>query len=146
MKTLDRYLLREWIKIMLLAEIGFPLVVIIIDLTDKLGSYLARGLGRKAVALSYLYYLPDVMFLVLPAAVLFASDDSISKPVGVQLSAFTQVTDGMKYPKFHSGIFVKVSNNKSQVHDPQLFKAREGSANWKSLQLSPTSILGSGWN
>jgi lipopolysaccharide export system permease protein len=73
LKTLDRYLLREWIKIMLLAEIGFPLVVIIIDLTDKLGSYLARGLGRKAVALSYAYYLPEVMFLVLPAAVLFAT-------------------------------------------------------------------------
>jgi lipopolysaccharide export system permease protein len=80
-KTLDRYLLREWIKIMLLAEIGFPLVVIIIDLTDKLGSYLARGLGRKAVALSYLYYLPDVMFLVLPAAVLFATVFTIG-PLG----------------------------------------------------------------
>lgn len=73
MKTLDRYLLREWVKIMLLAELGFPLVVIIIDLTDKLGSYLARGLGRKAVALSYLFYVPEVMFLVLPAAVLFAT-------------------------------------------------------------------------
>jgi len=72
-KTLDRYLLREWLRIVLLAEIGFPLVVIIIDLTDKLGSYRARGLTRGAVALSYVYYLPEVMFLVLPAAVLFAT-------------------------------------------------------------------------
>lgn len=73
MKTLDRYVLREWSKILLLAEVGFPLVVIIIDLTDKLGSYMARGIGKKALALSYLYYLPEVMFLVLPAAVLFAT-------------------------------------------------------------------------
>ena len=73
MKTLDRYVLREWTKILLLAEVGFPLVVIIIDLTDKLGSYMARGIGKKALALSYLYYLPEVMFLVLPAAVLFAT-------------------------------------------------------------------------
>jgi len=73
MKTLDRYLLREWVKILLLAELGFPLVVIIIDLTDKLGMYLARGMTRGAVALSYVYYLPEVMFLVLPAAVLFAT-------------------------------------------------------------------------
>ena len=73
MKTLDRYLLREWLRIVLLAEIGFPLVVIVIDLTDKLGSYRARGLTKEAVALSYLYYLPEVMFLVLPAAVLFAT-------------------------------------------------------------------------
>jgi len=73
MKTLDRYVLREWIKILLLAELGFPLVVIIIDLTDKLGSYLGRGIAKKALALSYVYYLPEVMFLVLPAAVLFAT-------------------------------------------------------------------------
>jgi lipopolysaccharide export system permease protein len=73
MKTLDRYVLREWIKILLLAEVGFPLVVMIIDLTDKLGSYLGRGIAKQAVALSYVFYLPEVMFLVLPAAVLFAT-------------------------------------------------------------------------
>ena len=73
LKTLDRYLLREWIKVLVLAEVGFPLVVIIIDLTDKLGLYLARGLTKGAVALSYVCYLPEVMFLVLPAAVLFAT-------------------------------------------------------------------------
>lgn len=72
-KTLDRYLLREWIKILLLAELGFPLVVILIDLTDKLGGYMARGIAKKTLALSYVYYLPEVMFLVLPAAVLFAT-------------------------------------------------------------------------
>jgi lipopolysaccharide export system permease protein len=72
-KTLDRYLLREWFRIVLLAEVGFPLVVIMIDLTDKLGMYRARGLSKGAVALSYLYYVPEVMFLVLPAAVLFAT-------------------------------------------------------------------------
>ena len=78
LKTLDRYLLREWIKVLLLAELGFPLVVIVIDLTDKLGLYLARGLTKGAVALSYLCYLPEVMFLVLPAAVLFATVFTIS--------------------------------------------------------------------
>ena len=78
MKTLDRYVLREWIKILVLAEVGFPLVVIIIDLTDKLGSYLGRGIAKEAVALSYVYYLPEVMYLVLPAAVLFASVFTIS--------------------------------------------------------------------
>ena len=81
MKTLDRYVLREWTKVLVLAEVGFPLVVIIIDITDKLGSYLARGIGRRAVALSYVYYLPEVMFLVLPAAVLFATVFTVN-PMG----------------------------------------------------------------
>jgi len=87
MKTLDLYVLREWIKILLLAEVGFPVVVIIIDLTDKLGSYLARGVGRKALALSYVYYLPEVMFLVLPAAVLFATVFTVGP-----MSRFSELT------------------------------------------------------
>jgi lipopolysaccharide export system permease protein len=86
-KTLDRYVLREWIKILLLAEVGFPVVVIIIDLTDKLGSYLGRGIAKQALALSYVYYLPEVMFLVLPAAVLFATVFTVGP-----MSRFSELT------------------------------------------------------
>src|SRR6185503_11195175 len=38
---------------------------------------LARGIPRADIAMSYLYYLPESMFLVLPAAVLFATVFSI---------------------------------------------------------------------
>jgi len=71
--TLDRYFLREWIKIFLLTALGFPLVVILFDLTDRLGMYLGRGLSKGTVALSYVFSLPETIFLVLPAAVLFAT-------------------------------------------------------------------------
>ncbi len=70
---LDRYLLREWIKIFILVELSFPVIVIVFDLTDRLDRYLSRGLTKGAVALSYVYGLPETMFLVLPAAVLFAT-------------------------------------------------------------------------
>lgn len=73
MTILDRYLLREWIKIFVVVLLAFPLLVILIDLTDRLDKYLARGLTKGAVALSYGYGLPETMFLVLPAAVLFAT-------------------------------------------------------------------------
>ncbi len=73
MSTLDRYVLREWAKVFLATALGFPLLVIIIDLTDKLDSYLGRGLTKGAVALSYVYALPETIFLVIPAAVLFAT-------------------------------------------------------------------------
>jgi lipopolysaccharide export system permease protein len=72
LSTLDRYLLREWVKVFLLAALGFPFLVFVIDLTDKLDSYLGRGISRAQVAYSYVFYLPETISLVLPVAVLFA--------------------------------------------------------------------------
>ena len=73
MRTLDRYVLREWAKVFLVVMIGFPVLVIVIDFTDKLDRYLGRGMSKGTVALAYLFAVPEIMFLVLPAAVLFAT-------------------------------------------------------------------------
>ncbi len=72
-RTLDRYLLGEWLRVLLITLLGFPILVIVIDLTDKLDTYMARGIKPSAVALSYVFDLPEKMFLVLPVAVLFAT-------------------------------------------------------------------------
>src|SRR5688572_24016825 len=74
---LDRYLAREWIKVFLVTTLGFPLVVIAIEVTDKLDDYIARGITTKAIALSYVFSLPEKIFMVLPAAVLFATVFSV---------------------------------------------------------------------
>jgi lipopolysaccharide export system permease protein len=76
-RPLDRYVFWEWWKIFVVTALGFPLLVIIIDITDHLDTYLSRNLPRGDIALSYLYWLPDSMFMVLPAAVLFATVFSI---------------------------------------------------------------------
>jgi lipopolysaccharide export system permease protein len=73
LRTLDRYLLSEWLRVFLVTLLGFPILVIVIDLTDKLDTYMARGIKPGAVALSYVFDLPEKMFLVLPVAVLFAT-------------------------------------------------------------------------
>ena len=67
--ALDRYVFSEFWKIFVGTALGFPILVVIIDLTDNLDKYLARSLPRADIALSYLYWLPDSMFMVLPAAV-----------------------------------------------------------------------------
>jgi lipopolysaccharide export system permease protein len=72
-RTLDRYVLREWLRVFLITLLGFPILVIIIDLTDKMDQYLSRGLPSGKIALSYVFDLPEKMFLVLPVAVLFAT-------------------------------------------------------------------------
>ena len=72
-RALDRYVFTEFWKIFVTTALGFPILLIIIDLTDNLDKYLGQRLGPGRIALSYLYWLPDSMFMVLPAAVLFAT-------------------------------------------------------------------------
>lgn len=72
-RILDRYLLREWVRIFLVAALAFPLVVMLIDLAEKLDTYLVRELTWQAIALAYLFSLPERIFQILPAAVLFAT-------------------------------------------------------------------------
>ena len=76
-RPLDRYVFSEFFRIFVTTALGFPLIVIVIDLTDNLDRYLARNLPKDQIALSYLYWIPDSMFMVLPAAVLFATVFSI---------------------------------------------------------------------
>jgi len=77
LRPLDRYVFSEFWKIFTMTALGFPVLIIIIDLTDNLDKYLNRQLPRAQIALSYLYFIPDSMFLVMPAAVLFATVFSI---------------------------------------------------------------------
>jgi lipopolysaccharide export system permease protein len=72
-RPLDRYVFGEFWKIFVATALGFPFLVIVIDLTDHLQGYLNRNIPVRNVALSYLYWIPDSMFMVLPAAVLFAT-------------------------------------------------------------------------
>jgi lipopolysaccharide export system permease protein len=69
-RALDRYVFVEFWKIFVTTALGFPILVNIIDLTDNLDKYLGQKLSPARIALSYLYWLPDSMFMVLPAAVL----------------------------------------------------------------------------
>src|SRR5438067_6062344 len=76
-RPLDRYVFSEFWKIFMATAFGFPLLLIIFDITDNLDKYLAQKLLLRTVALSYVYSLPGYMFMILPAAVLFATVFSI---------------------------------------------------------------------
>jgi lipopolysaccharide export system permease protein len=70
---LDRYVVSLWLRLFVLTALGFPIVSILINLTDSLNKLLDRGLSVQQIAVSYVYSVPENMFLVLPAAVLFAT-------------------------------------------------------------------------
>jgi len=104
-RPLDRYVFSEWFKIFLATSLGFPLLVILFDVTDNLDKYIARKLPPTDIAMSYVYGLPDSVFLILPAAVLFATVFSIG--------AFTRHSEitaskasGVSFYRFIAPIFL----------------------------------------
>jgi lipopolysaccharide export system permease protein len=103
-KPLDRYVLSEFARIFVTTALGFPILVIIIDITENLNTYLQRGLPESQVALSYLYFLPDTMFNILPAAVLFATVFSIGA-----MTRHSEITaakaSGISFYRFIAPIF-----------------------------------------
>ena len=76
-RPLDRYVFGEFFKIFFGTALGLPVLVVIIDLVDNLEKYLNRQIPRGDIALSYLYFLPESAFMVVPAAVLFATVFSV---------------------------------------------------------------------
>ena len=76
-RPLDRYVFGEFFKIFFGTALGLPVLVVIIDLVDNLEKYLNRQIPRGDIALSYLYFVPESAFMVVPAAVLFATVFSV---------------------------------------------------------------------
>src|SRR3954471_15670505 len=72
-RPLDRYIFGEFWRIFLGTALGFPILVVVIDLADHLDKYLGRNIPRNDILLSYVYFLPESAFQVVPAAVLFAT-------------------------------------------------------------------------
>jgi len=104
-RALDRYVFTEFWKIFVTTALGFPVLVNIIDLTDNLDKYIGQHLSLGRIALSYLYWLPDSMFMVLPAAVLFATVFAIGA-----LTRHSEITaakaSGISFYRFIAPIFV----------------------------------------
>lgn len=104
-RALDRYVFIEFWKIFVTTALGFPVLIIIIDLTDNLDKYLGQQLSMGRIALSYLYWLPDSMFMILPAAVLFATVFAIGA-----LTRHSEITaakaSGISFYRFIAPIFL----------------------------------------
>jgi len=104
-RPLDRYVFDEFFKIFFATVLGLPVLVVIIDLVDNLDKYLNRQIPRGDIAMSYLYYLPESAFMVVPAAVLFATVFSVGS-----LSRHAEITaakaSGMSFYRLIIPIFV----------------------------------------
>lgn len=77
-RRLDRYVFAEFWKLLVVTALGVPILLIISDLAARIEEYLNRNIPMSDLALSYAYWLPDLLFMALPAAVLLATVFSIT--------------------------------------------------------------------
>ena len=104
-RTLDRYVFGSWLRIFILTALGFPLVSILINLTDTLNKLLDRGLTMREIVVSYVYSIPENVFLVMPAAVLFATVFTVGT-MGRHSELTAAKAGGMSFHRLVSPIFL----------------------------------------
>lgn len=73
MNHLDRYILRHFCVPLLLSLWVFAAIFVIVDLIDRLDTFLDRGTDLATIVAYYLYYAPYTVALTLPIAMLLAS-------------------------------------------------------------------------
>ena len=73
MRILSRYILREFLKFFIAALAGFVSIFYVIDFLDNLGDLVKYGSPFGAAVLYYIYKFPQVVFYVMPVAVLLAT-------------------------------------------------------------------------
>jgi lipopolysaccharide export system permease protein len=72
-RILSRYLLREFLKFFFAALAGFVVIFYIVDLLDNMSNLVRYQAPLGAAFLLYLFKLPQIVFYVMPVAVLVAT-------------------------------------------------------------------------
>jgi lipopolysaccharide export system permease protein len=78
LRTLDRYVAREFLRLFTLFALAAPLLFVLGHWTDSLDTFTERGLPLGQVALGYLYMLPQFILWSFPIASLIATVFTVS--------------------------------------------------------------------
>lgn len=150
---LDRNVAFEFLRIFVVTLLGFPLLVSLIDLVDNLRKYTANKVPMMNVAWSYYYMLPDTMFMVLPAATLFATVFSIgtftryseitaAKASGISFYRFIMPIIAMSFIAMGLGLAVGEAAPPANAKRAQLLKGRSSSSDAERFNFAFASANG----
>lgn len=73
MRTLDRYILRQYLPALLLALLAFISIFLVVDFIEKLSRFLDHDATAWSVARYFLWKAPYVIVMMLPVALLMAT-------------------------------------------------------------------------
>lgn len=73
MKTIDVYILRQFIVTALFALVAFALIFILVDMMENLDDFIDRNATADIILMYYLYFLPEIVKLMIPLAMLLSA-------------------------------------------------------------------------
>lgn len=73
MKILDRYLVKQFLQTILFGLLAFTLLFVVIDLMENLGDFIDQDVPTPLIFQYYLVFIPEMIRLMTPVAVLLAS-------------------------------------------------------------------------
>jgi len=105
LKLLDAYILKSFVRNLLFALLAFIVIFILVDLFENLDKFIDKNLKLGSIAQYYLYFIPEIVRLILPISILLASLFTTSKFVNfAEMIAYNSA--GMSIYRFIMPIFL----------------------------------------
>ncbi len=79
MKIIDRYLIKQFIQSILFGLLAFTLIFVVIDLMENLDDFIDMNVPNEVIIQYYIVFMPEIIRLMMPVAVLFASLFTVGK-------------------------------------------------------------------
>ncbi|HEY0674256.1 MAG TPA: LptF/LptG family permease [Longimicrobiales bacterium] len=78
MRVLDRYVVREFLRLFILFAISAPILFVLGDVTDNIDTFMDRQISGPNIVLGYLFQMPEFIFYSFPIAALIATIFTVS--------------------------------------------------------------------
>ena len=105
MKSVDRYVLKQFIVTAIFALVAFTVIFVVIDLMENLDDFLDRNATFGIIATYYLYFIPEILKLMLPVGMLLSALFTTGR-----LSTFSELTalksSGMSLYRFMAPLLI----------------------------------------
>ncbi len=82
MNKLDRYLLRSFVQTLVFSVVALCVIFVVVNLMESLDGFLDHKASAFAIASYYFYFLPQIIKLIFPIAMLMASLFAIGRHSG----------------------------------------------------------------
>ncbi|NCQ17748.1 MAG: LptF/LptG family permease, partial [Ignavibacteria bacterium] len=79
MKIIDRYVVKQFVQTIFFALLAFIAIFVIVDLMENLDDFLDQNVVSQIIFQYYIYFIPEIVKLITPVAVLFAGLFTVGK-------------------------------------------------------------------
>ncbi|HMQ67856.1 MAG TPA: LptF/LptG family permease [Ignavibacteria bacterium] len=79
MRILDKYILTHFIRNFLFGIFCFIIIFILVDMFENLDKFIDKGLNFSLIITYYIYFIPEILKLLIPVGMLLATLFTVSK-------------------------------------------------------------------